>query len=106
MAFRARKNYFSTPVPYRVVEQVEVNSVDENGVTHSSIVLQDNSVSASSIPAPSDYRLEDLIAAGVPLQPVNCQLLSSLDDVTASAIVNRVINSDSHDTSDESSNPE
>lgn len=64
-------------VPYKVLEQVEKINVDENGVSHSSFVSQDVSVSADTVPCPSDYRLEDLLAAGVPLQPVNCQLLDS-----------------------------
>lgn len=74
--FRHRPLHRSV-VPYKVLEQVEKINVDENGVSHSSFVSQDVFVSGDSVPRPSDYRLEDLLAAGVALQPVNCQLLDS-----------------------------
>lgn len=85
--FRHRPLHRSV-VPYKVLEKVEKINVDENGVSHSSFVLQDVCVSGDTVPRPSDYRLEDLLAAGVALQPVNCQLLDSplSADVAASQI--------------------
>lgn len=85
--FRHRPLHRSV-VPYKVLEQVEKINVDENGVSHSSFVSQDVCVSGDTVPRPSDYRLEDLLAAGVALQPVNCQLLDSplSADVAASQI--------------------
>lgn len=98
--FRHRPLHRSV-VPYKVLEQVEKINVDENGVSHSSFVSQDVCVSADTVPRPSDYRLEDLLAAGVPLQPVNCKLLDSpLSSDGAAAQIVKFIDSHSDNSLD------
>lgn len=82
--------------PYRAClpRKIFVDSVqeitDDRGVSHYVRVNQD--VSEGSIPAPSDYKLETLLSAGIPLNAVSSLLVDSVpSDSQVDAIVNKVV---------------
>lgn len=63
---------------------------DDRGVSHYVRVKQD--VSEGLIPAPSEYKLETLLSAGIPLNVVSSLLVdSSPSDSQVDAIVNKVV---------------
>lgn len=67
------KFYKSSHPSFREVYHTVLSETVENGVTYNRAV----SVPAysSNIPNPEDYRLHDLIDAGVPLSPVSSQVV-------------------------------
>lgn len=76
--FRHRNIKAVPAVPRPIMDEVEVETVDANGVRLVSFQQISNDKVASSLPAYSDYQLSTLLAANVPLQPVNAQVLDSI----------------------------
>lgn len=63
---------------------------DDRGVSHYVRVKQD--VSEGSVPAPSEYKLETLLSAGIPLNAVSTLLVDSApSEAQVDAIVNKVV---------------
>lgn len=63
---------------------------DDRGVSHYVSVKQD--VSVGSVPPPSEYKLETLLSAGIPLNAVSSLLVDSApSDAQVDAIVNKVV---------------
>lgn len=90
--FRHRKIAHSHPTPRRVYHTVLKQTV-ENGVTYSRPVRVP--VDGSHIPDPSEYRLEDLIASGIPLNAVSPLVVGSTPTSDQlENIVNKVVESD------------
>lgn len=72
---------------------------DDRGVSHYVRVKQD--VSDGSIPAPSEYKLETLLSAGIPLNAVSSLLVDSApSDAQVDAIVNKVVPVKEQETND------
>lgn len=93
------KSYNSFHPSFREVYHTVLSETVENGVTYSRAV----SVPAfsSNIPNPEDYRLHDLIDAGVPLSPVSPQVV---DVQPTSEQVEHLVNSICDDYSISSEN--
>lgn len=85
MAFRNHK--FSpvvtppTPVVDEVMSTTFVGSVETPVVR----IVPNNELSVN-LPAPSSYRLSDLLAAGVPLTPVNSKVITTPEAEIASVV--------------------
>lgn len=78
-------------VPHPIREKMFVPIVDKAGVDR--FVLETQDVSCFSIPKPSEYNLEMLLAAGVPLNEVNPLVVDTVPtDVQISQNVNKVLN--------------
>lgn len=80
MAFRhsygsGRKRMMSSPTS--VMEKQQKIVVDEKNVQRVSYVDVPNSEVCKGIPTPSEYSLENLLRANVPLQEVSCALLDT-----------------------------
>ena len=60
-----------------VTDVVQTVKLDKDGVERVAFVHRPNDVVTKSIPKPSEYSLENLLAAGVPLTPVNASILDS-----------------------------
>ena len=75
--FRHRKIYSRPVFPRPIMDEVEVEKVDENGVVTVDFVERPNSDIEAELPNYSDYQLSSLLAANVPLQPVNSKILDS-----------------------------
>lgn len=92
MGFRWKKQnpYFAIPRP--ISEEVLSETVDENGVQHSTLVVQPCSVSSATLPSIDEYKLSSLQAAGVPLTevPLDGLIDSQLSDDKISSIVDNV----------------
>ena len=89
MAFRNHKFSPVVPPPAPVVD--EVSSSTFVGEVETPVVsLVPNSELAANLPAPSSYCLSDLLAAGVPLTPVNSKVITTPDSAAA-AVVDSVI---------------
>lgn len=85
MAFRNHKFSPVVPPPAPVVD--EVSSSTFVGEVETPVVsLVPNSELCASLPAPSSYCLSDLLAAGVPLNPVNSKVITTPDSVAASVV--------------------
>lgn len=79
-------------VPHPIREKMFVPIVDKAGVDR--FVLETQDVSCLSIPKPSEYTLEMLLAAGVPLNEVNPLVVDTVPtDVQISQNVDKVLNS-------------
>lgn len=76
--FRHRNIKAVPAVPRPIMDEVEVETVDANGVRFVSFQQVSNEKVATSLPAYSDYQLSALLAANVPLQPVNAQVLDAI----------------------------
>lgn len=76
--FRFRRNKPTPILPRPIMDEVENEQVDENGVTLVSYAQVPNSEIASKLPSYSDYQLSKLLAANVPLQQVNAAVLDSV----------------------------
>lgn len=88
MAFRNHKFSPVVPPPAPVVD--EVSSSTFVGEVETPVVsLVPNSELCASLPAPSSYCLSDLLAAGVPLTPVNSKVITTPD--SAAAVVDSVL---------------
>lgn len=85
MAFRNHKFSPVVPPPAPVVD--EVSSSTFVGEVETPVVsLVPNSELAANLPAPSSYCLSDLLAAGVPLKPVNSKVITTPDSAAASVV--------------------
>lgn len=90
MAFRNRRFSYSCPPPQEVYDEV-IKTTIVDGVETPTVVSVPNSESSKDLPELSDYRLSDLIEAGVPLSPVNSKVLGTVED-KLNNIVDDVIN--------------
>lgn len=85
MAFRNHKFSPVVPPPTPVVDEVTGTTFVGDVETPIVRIVPNNELS-SSLPAPSTYHLSDLLAAGVPLQPVNSKVITSTESEVASAV--------------------
>lgn len=90
MAFRNRKFSYSCPPPQEVYDEVITTQIVD-GVEVPIIVSVPNSEFTKDLPELSDYKLSDLIQAGVPLSPVNSKVLVTVED-KLNNVVDDVIN--------------
>lgn len=105
MAFRNHKFSPVVTSPTPVVDEVMSTTFVGNVETPVVRIVPNNELSAN-LPAPSTYRLSDLLAAGVPLTPVNSKVITTpeaeiatvVDSVLGSSEVSRETSS-STDTS-------
>ena len=79
MAFRNCKFSYSCPPPQEVFDECFTTTVVD-GVEVPTIVSLPNSEFTRDLPDLSDYKLSDLIEAGVPLSPVSSKVLGSVED--------------------------
>ena len=109
MAFRNHKFSPAVIPPSPVVDEVASTTFVGDVETPVVRIVSNNELSAT-LPAPSTYCLSDLLAAGVPLTPVNskvittpeAELASVVDSVLGSSEVSRETNTTT-DSSNESS---
>ncbi len=85
MAFRNHKFLPVVPPPTPVVDEV-CSSTFVGEVETPTVSLVPNSELAASLPVPSSYCLSDLLAAGVPLTPVNSKVITTPDSAAASVV--------------------
>ena len=90
MAFRNHKFSYSCPPPQDVYDEVITTDI-VNGVEVPTVVSLPNSELTKDLPELSDYKLSDLLQAGVPLSPVNPKVLGTVED-KLNNIVDDVIN--------------
>lgn len=90
MAFRNHKFSYSCPPPQDVYDEVITTQIVD-GVEVPIVVSVPNSDFTKDLPELSDYKLSDLVQAGVPLSPVNSKVLGTVED-KLSNIVDDVIN--------------
>ena len=79
MAFRNCKFSYSCPPPQEVFDECFTTTIVD-GVEVPTIVSVPNSEFTKDLPDLSDYKLSDLIEAGVPLSPVNSKVLGTVED--------------------------
>ena len=79
MAFRNCKFSYSCPLPQEVYDDCITTTIVD-GVEVPNVVSVPNSELTKDLPNLSDYKLSDLIEAGVPLSPVSSKVLGSVDD--------------------------
>lgn len=80
----------SPRMPHKIFVDSVKDITDDRGVSHYVRVKQD--VSEGSIPSPSEYKLETLLSAGIPLNAVSSLLVDSApSDAQVDAIVNKVV---------------
>ena len=103
MAFRFRRNRLRPVVPHPVNDVVQVSNVDENGVELVTFVSRPNSEVAKTLPSCADYKLEELLKANVPLQPVAANVLDAVP--SSEKIEDIVTNIEKLDNSNESVEP-
>lgn len=103
--FRHRNIKAVPAVPRPIMDEVEVETVDANGVRLVSFHQVSNDKVASSLPAYSDYQLSALLAANVPLQPVKAQVVNAVPtDSQIEAAITELEKMDNNDDSDNSDN--
>lgn len=90
MAFRNHKFSYSCPPPQDVYDEVITTQIVD-GVEVPTVVSVPNSEFTKDLPELSDYKLSDLVQAGVPLSPVNSKVLGTVED-KLNNIVDDVIN--------------
>lgn len=90
MAFRNHKFSYSCPPPQEVYDEVVTTQIVD-GVEVPTVVSVPNSEFTKDLPELSDYKLSDLVQAGVPLSPVNSKVLGTVED-KLNNIVDDVIN--------------
>jgi hypothetical protein len=90
MAFRNHKFSYSCPPPQDVFDEV-ISTTIVDDVEVPSVVSVPNSELTKDLPNLSDYKLSDLLQAGVPLNPVNPKVLGTVED-KLNNIVDDVIN--------------
>lgn len=80
----------SSCFPRKIFVDSVKDITDDRGVSHYVCVKQD--VSEGSIPAPSEYKLETLLSAGIPLNAVSSLLVDSApSDAQVDAIVEKFV---------------
>lgn len=87
MAFRNHKFSPVVPPPTPVVDEVMSSTFVGNVETPVVRIVPNNELSAN-LPAPSSYRLSDLLAAGVPLTTVNPKVITTPESELASLVDN------------------
>lgn len=90
MAFRNHKFSYFCPPPQEVYDDVVTTTIVDN-VEVPTIVSVPNSEFTKDLPELSDYKLSELIQAGVPLSSVNPRVLGTSED-KLNNIVDDVIN--------------
>mgnify|MGYP004527531979 FL=1 len=90
MAFRNHKFSYSCPSPQDVYDEV-ISTTIVDDVEVPSVVKLPNSEFTKDLPNLSDYKLSDLLQAGVPLNPVNSKVLGTVED-KLNNVVDDVIN--------------
>lgn len=90
MAFRNHKFSYSCPPPQDVYDEV-ISTTIVDDVEVPAVVKLLNSEYNKDLPNLSDYKLSDLLQAGVPLNPVNSKVLGTFED-NLNNIVDDVIN--------------
>lgn len=100
MAFRHSLNRPRYSAPCRVIDTVLKHDIVD-GVDIVTPVEVDASSLINNVPLPSDYKLSALIAAGVPLTPVDPLLYNDADSV-ASHVIDDIVSSDSSVVSSDS----
>lgn len=90
MTFRNHKFSYSCPPPQSVYDEV-ISTTIVDDVEVPSVVSVPNSELTKDLPNLSDYKLSDLLQAGVPLNPVNPKVLGTVED-KLNNIVEDVIN--------------
>lgn len=85
MAFRNHKFSPVVPPPSPVVDEVTTTTFVDDVETPVVRIVPNNELSAN-LPAPSTYHLSDLLAAGVPLQPVNSKVITTTESEVASVV--------------------
>lgn len=85
MAFRNHKFSPVVPPPAPVVDEVR-SSTFVGEVETPVVSLVPNTELCALLPAPSSYCLSDLLAAGVPLNPVDSKVITTPDSVAASVV--------------------
>ena len=99
MAFRNRKFSYSCPPPQEVYDEVITTQIVD-GVEVPTIVSVPNSEFTKDLPELSDYKLSDLIQAGVSLNPVNPKVLGTVEDKLNNVVDDVINNSSTSDTVD------
>ena len=85
MSFRNHKFSPVVPPPTPVVD--EVASTTFVGEVETPVVrIVSNKELSATLPAPSSYCLSDLLAAGVPLTPVNSMVITTPESELASVV--------------------
>lgn len=86
-------------LPRKIYVDSVKDIIDDRGVSHYVCVKQD--VSECSLPAPSEYKLETLLSAGIPLNAVSSLLVDSTPtDAQVDAIVNKVVPAKEQETNE------
>lgn len=85
MSFRNHKFSPVVPPPVPVVDEVSTSTF-VGDVETPVVSLVPNSELCASLPAPSSYCLSDLLAAGVPLTPVNSKVITTPDSAAAAVV--------------------
>lgn len=110
MAFRNHKFSPVVPPPTPIEDEVMTTTFVGDVETPVERIVSNNELSAS-LPALSNYRLSDLLAAGVPLTPVNSKVITTpeseissvVDSVLGSSDVPRETASDKNSQNDSDS---
>lgn len=98
MAFRHSQNRPRYSAPCKVVDVVLKHDIVD-GVNIVTPVEVDASSLINEVPLPSDYKLSALIAAGVPLTPVD-PLLFNDEQSQVAHVINDIVSSDASSDSD------
>lgn len=98
MAFRNCKFSYSCPPPQEVYDDCIITNIVD-GVEVPNVVSVSNSEFTKDLPNLSDYKLSDLIEAGVPISPVNSKVLGTIEDMLDN-VVDDVVNNTSTPTSE------
>lgn len=86
-------------MPRKIFVDSVKDITDDRGVSHYVCVKQD--VSVGSVPPPSEYKLETLLSAGIPLNAVSSLLVDSApSDAQVDAIVNKFVPEQEQDIND------
>lgn len=93
MAFRNCKFSYSCPLPQEVYDDCITTTIVD-GVEVPNVVSVPNSEFTKDLPDLSDYKLSDLIEAGVPISPVNPKVLGTIED-RLNNVVDDVVNNTS-----------
>lgn len=72
--FRHKSFKISKPQPREVCLRVVKSEFTSDGVEVQSVVNVPASEEHSPIPGPADYKLSDLMAAGIPIKPVSASI--------------------------------
>lgn len=91
MAFRNHKFSPAVIPPSPIFDEVMSTTFVGDVETPVVRIVPNNELSAT-LPAPSSYHLSDLLAAGVPLQPVNSNVITT-PEAELSSVVDSVLGS-------------